>query len=100
VQAVRWSIPFWLLAAAGLPFFAQSSVHRYFLLTLLWGLVLLPGSILGLAVLGGIQNPPWYVVLVVYCLGQYLGIYAFIRIRSWRQSRLAAGRARRHIAGP
>jgi hypothetical protein len=97
--AVRWSVPFWLFAAVGLPFVAQSHVHRYFFFTLLWGLVLLPGSLLGLVVLGGIQNPPWYLVLAVYCLGQYLGIYAFIRVRFWVHARLAAKHARHAITG-
>ena len=88
--AVCWSIPFWLFAAAGLPFVAQSNIHHYFFFTLLWSLVLLPGSLLGLVVLGGVQNAPWYLVLAIYCLGQYLGIYAFIRIRFWLHARLAA----------
>ena len=92
LKALRWSVPFWIFAAVGLPLVIQSNIHHYALFTLIWSLVLLPGCLLGLIV--GVAEAPWYLVLSVICLGQYLGIYAVIRVRAWLKARVQTSLSR------
>jgi len=98
--AVRWSIPFWLFAVAGLPLVLHANVHRHFFFALFYAFVLLPGVFLATIILGGLKDPPWLVGFPLICLGQYLGVYALVRFGTWLRARLDAKHERQRERTP
>lgn len=80
-SAVKWTIPFWLFAVAGLHT-ALHPGHGDIGFLLLYMIVLFPGWICAVVVSPNATNPPWPLALIAILFGELFAVYLFFRARS------------------